>query len=1043
MFRSKTLTLAPGGRLLGYLGHSGGIFFDRTGHSVVKIEQPDIQQLVAFPDQLWVFAGAEPRLYRRDLRGLQLGEALELPMSWAAASALLSLGLTLAMGAAELLSTQLLPRSELLAKDDLEPGALWIPLGAQSSAVVHQGQVLVRRRQEQFYFALPDELQSEPVQDGVALRESRELLLLLGERDPTVLLLELRSGRVRKRISLGEALLVRLLSGPQQLLVLREPSRLQLVDLASGSVLADWLDEQAISDLAVDSLGSHVVLLRERDGTPAEFAVFPYQQLLGQQPALGAPGETIQQTLHRLDGPVAVAALSPRPQVRALAEDELLQSLEDCLDLVAAWCKRGIALGWDSGRISGGSKSALPFGPEVAAILDGQAGQAAAELEQALHRARLAEQHYSERWRAPRQRAQTSAQTSAPSEQPAESPLALSPLELLALEYQLADLATEILLVVAAPYLWGELSRMYGIIANDPARPLCDELLVAQIIGPQGATRREIAWELSPEQPLIRHGLLQRGPGARPFAALHVSSVVIERLWGQPVERPAENGFLTPYQSQLQLAELQLAHRPLVELLHAVARPPRSGHLRLLLRGRSGSGRSTVMSILARHAGRPLGRIDASQLARDRVPQAERLRLGLHDAWLRGFLPCVSGLEVLMPGAGQTAEDRSLGEHLREVFRGHPGPLVFRGPPGWDPPLDPGFVTVELPRASVKQRARSWHTQLVRHQLPTGCAEELAARFHLEAGTIQRVCAQVAPPLADSREQDPDSAGARQRIEEAVRQHRAARLGGVATLVERLPSWSDIVLPVESLDSLREFVGRLRHRYTVMERWGFDRLITSSRGLTALFQGGSGTGKSMAAGIIARELGFQLYRVDLGRVLSKWIGETERNLGAAFDAAEEGEVVLLFDEADSLFARRTEVNSSVDRYANVEVNYLLQRLDAFEGVVILTSNFGSSIDAAFKRRLSLRLQFPFPDEEMREQLWRNHLPKDLPIEGPLDLRLLAEKFELSGGYIRNAALRAAFLAAQEQRPLGQEHLERAVRLEYREMGKIIESGVLE
>ena len=160
--------------------------------------------------------------------------------------------------------------------------------------------------------------------------------------------------------------------------------------------------------------------------------------------------------------------------------------------------------------------------------------------------------------------------------------------------------------------------------------------------------------------------------------------------------------------------------------------------------------------------------------------------------------------------------------------------------------------------------------------------------------------------------------------------------------------------------------------------------MTTSRGLSALFYGPPGTGKSMVAGLIARELGLELYRVDLARVVSKWIGETEKNLAEVFDAAEDGQVVILFDEADSLFARRTEVKSSVDRYANLEVNYLLQRLDSFEGVCILTTNLEGSIDPAFKRRMSLRLHFPFPDEEMRVRLWAAHVPPEAPTLGDFD-----------------------------------------------------------
>jgi SpoVK/Ycf46/Vps4 family AAA+-type ATPase len=195
--------------------------------------------------------------------------------------------------------------------------------------------------------------------------------------------------------------------------------------------------------------------------------------------------------------------------------------------------------------------------------------------------------------------------------------------------------------------------------------------------------------------------------------------------------------------------------------------------------------------------------------------------------------------------------------------------------------------------------------------------------------------------------------------------------------------------------------------------------------------------------VIAGALGHELYRVDLSRLMSKWLGETERNLAALFDAAEDGECVLLFDEADSLFARRTEVKSSHDRYANVEVNYLLQRLDTFSGIAILTTNFGTSIDPAFKRRLSLHLQFPFPDADERQRLWQAHMPPSLPTAGALDFAKLAAGWQLSGGYIRNATIRAAYLAAADERPLAMEHLLRAVRLEYRDHAKLADGGRLD
>jgi SpoVK/Ycf46/Vps4 family AAA+-type ATPase len=372
--------------------------------------------------------------------------------------------------------------------------------------------------------------------------------------------------------------------------------------------------------------------------------------------------------------------------------------------------------------------------------------------------------------------------------------------------------------------------------------------------------------------------------------------------------------------------------------------------------------------------------------------------------------------------------------NVREVLHDHVGPVTVRLPRHAQPPLEPGYVLIDLPDSTIAERAQQWRDALAPHRLAVKDPDELAARFTVGAGTIHTIAEAVARSA-------PESADAA--IETSMRQHLETRLGTVATRVTRLATWSQIVLPADIRDSIVELIARVRHRRKVYDTWGFDQVITSARGLTALFQGGPGTGKTLVASAIANDLGLDLYRIDLSRVISKWIGETEQNLAKVFDAAEEGQALILFDEADSLFAKRTEVKTSVDRYANLEVNYLLQRLDTFEGVAILTTNFGTAIDAAFKRRLSCRLTFPFPDDEGRERLWAVHLPAQMPRAGKLDLAGLARRYRMSGGYIRNAALRAAFLAAEENSPLTQDHLERAVRAEFREGGKLAESGLLE
>ena len=246
------------------------------------------------------------------------------------------------------------------------------------------------------------------------------------------------------------------------------------------------------------------------------------------------------------------------------------------------------------------------------------------------------------------------------------------------------------------------------------------------------------------------------------------------------------------------------------------------------------------------------------------------------------------------------------------------------------------------------------------------------------------------------------------------------------------------VLPDDTLDEIKIFAARAAHASRVYEDWGFRGKLQRGLGIAALFSGPPGTGKTMVAGLIARSLGLDLYLVDLAQVVSKWVGETEKQLGKIFDAASMGQALLLFDEADSLFAKRTEVKTSNDRYANLEVNYLLQRIEEFGGVAILTTNQESAVDPAFKRRLAAEIRFYPPERDERERLWRTLIPAEAPVEPRLDFYGLADGYkEMCGGHIRNAVLRAAFLAAADNEPISQDHLIRAARTEYRAMGKVV------
>jgi ATP-dependent 26S proteasome regulatory subunit len=270
-------------------------------------------------------------------------------------------------------------------------------------------------------------------------------------------------------------------------------------------------------------------------------------------------------------------------------------------------------------------------------------------------------------------------------------------------------------------------------------------------------------------------------------------------------------------------------------------------------------------------------------------------------------------------------------------------------------------------------------------------------------------------------------------IDGAVRRLAGGHLDRLATRIRPRRSWDDVVLPADQIQQLRELTARYRHRDTVYKEWGF-RAIPSA-GLVALFSGQSGTGKTLTAEIIAGDLGLDLYKVDLSAVVSKYIGETEKNLEGIFGAAAAGNLVLFFDEADALFGKRSEVSDAHDRYANIEVSYLLQRLERYDGIVILATNFQKNIDQAFLRRIHIALEFPLPEEDERHRIWQLSFPKGAPT-ADIDAEFLAHQFKISGGSIRNAAVTAGFLAAEAGQPIAMEHVMLGLKREFQKLGRL-------
>lgn len=350
------------------------------------------------------------------------------------------------------------------------------------------------------------------------------------------------------------------------------------------------------------------------------------------------------------------------------------------------------------------------------------------------------------------------------------------------------------------------------------------------------------------------------------------------------------------------------------------------------------------------------------------------------------------------------------------------------------------LLTFDVRKPTPREQRDIWQHAL--NALPVnlnGQVESLVSQFNLN---LQKVHAARAEALGQQslteHEHDSQTSDFGAALWEACRMQARPRLDDLAQRIEPAATWHDLVLPETQLQTLRDVAVHVRQRATVYETWGFAAKGARGLGISALFSGVSGTGKTMAAEVLANELRLDLYRIDLSAVVSKYIGETEKNLRRVFDAAEEGGAILLFDEADALFGKRSEVKDSHDRYANIEVSYLLQRMEAYRGLAILTTNLKSALDTAFMRRIRFILHFPFPDAVHRAEIWRRVFPSATPTEN-LDASKLS-RLNVTGGNIRNIALNAAFLAADAGEPVRMTHLLRAAQGEYTKIEKSLTEG---
>jgi hypothetical protein len=590
---------------------------------------------------------------------------------------------------------------------------------------------------------------------------------------------------------------------------------------------------------------------------------------------------------------------------------------------------------------------------------------------------------------------------------------ATSPFAVLSHQFGLSMLEQDILLVVLAPEIESKYETLYAYLNNDVGKKAPTPDLVARLLCDGESSKLDVRAALMGDAALLSHGLLRWLPGSERHASVNAGLAIHDALPGFLLGLGfRDQSGACELQTRTQLATQcdgidQVLRNRLQRTARAWSRGLGAAPI-WILHGRDETLRSSAAATLCRMLDLDLLTLDLSALPR----RHEDLAAALHDALLRqrlvGAALRLAGIDKFYDAEGRLAPEapailRMLPRGQRPVFIDCETSRQFA-----EVLRDTHVISIRVAELDRDGRAIAWHRALAgRHVAALPHAVEVVADgFALTSEQIRR----AAQAIADDHDEEPSEVSAAQLATAA----RACSDQSIARVAQRLDlpfEWNDLVLPPVTLRRLRDIVHAIRDRRLVFGEWGFSRRA-GGFGLRILFAGPSGTGKTMAAAAIARELEVDIYRIDISQTVSKYIGETEKNLDKIFHAAIYSNAILFFDEADALFGKRSEVNDAHDRYSNIETAYLLQKIEEYQGVVFLATNLSGNIDSAFSRRLNFVLDFPLPDKRDRERLWRLMLSAGAPVADDVDFAFLAAQFPLTGGDIRNVTLDAAFLAAQ-------------------------------
>jgi AAA+ superfamily predicted ATPase len=624
------------------------------------------------------------------------------------------------------------------------------------------------------------------------------------------------------------------------------------------------------------------------------------------------------------------------------------------------------------------------------------------------------------------------------------------PLVQLAQTFGLSPFEVQAIIICLAPELKRKYDRLYAYLQDDITRKRPSIDLILTLLCPSLAARWQARSYFLPQSPLLQLGILhtvhdaQSPSGSSDLAQfLQLDRRIVDYLLGHEVLDDQLIPLITVQVAEQAFDQVLVEVAPKAQLkglLHRYFLSANEPFRKVVMyfHGPPGVGKRELALGASTQLGCSLLYLDLERLLTQDSPLETLLKRVFREGLLLQAAIYLDHLDRLLSNQPKARMALKL---LADLMAQYGWLLILAGETPWYPDdlFDQGedliFQDIALPIPDVPIRAAMWNRALEGWcpHAEESWAWQLASQFCLTPGQIRAAARRVEgqPKAIDGGEKP-----GLNDLYAACRRLSSHKLGELAVKLEPHYSWADLVLPEDKLTHLRELCSQARHQYRVLQEWGFGQKLSHGKGLSALFSGPPGTGKTMAAEVIAHDLQVDLYKVDLSGVVSKYIGETEKNLSRIFQAAKTSNAILFFDEADALFGKRTEVSDAHDRYANIETSYLLQKMEEYDGIVILATNLRENMDEAFTRRLRFIVEFPFPDDEHRRRIWATHFPEAAPLSEAVDCEVLAHQFQLAGGNIKNIVLNAAFYAAEDGEKIEMEHIVRGAKREFEKMGKL-------